>query len=87
MTNAHDSLRSSVSEAAIIAVQGGEVLITAPQLSSELGINRRSLHRWWNDPKMSFPQPTQINGRLYFSRSSVEEWKAARLRRSIGEAA
>jgi predicted DNA-binding transcriptional regulator AlpA len=59
-----------------------EALIPAPQLAGELGINRRTLARWWDDPKLGFPQPTRINNRLYFSRSGVEEWKAARLRQS-----
>ncbi len=78
MTTTHDA----ISEAAIIAVRGGEVLIPAPTLASELGIARRTLARWWDDPKLGFPQPTRINRRLFFSRSAVEEWKAARLGRA-----
>jgi predicted DNA-binding transcriptional regulator AlpA len=57
-----------------------EALIPAPQLAGELGITRRTLARWLDDPALDFPQPTRINKRLYFSRSGVEEWKAARLR-------
>ena len=59
-----------------------EALIPAPQLAGELGITRRTLARWFANPALGFPQPTRINTRLYFSRSSVEEWKAARLRQS-----
>jgi len=59
-----------------------EALIPAPQLAGELGITRRTLARWLDDPALDFPQPTRINNRLYFSRSAVEEWKAARLRQT-----
>ncbi len=59
-----------------------EALIPAPQLAGELGITRRTLARWLGDPALGFPQPTRINNRLYFSRSAVEAWKAARLRQS-----
>ena len=82
MASTQDKLYSATSHAALFAVQDGEVLIPAPQLAAELGINRRTLARWWDDPKLGFPQPTRINNRLYFSRSGVEEWKAARLRQS-----
>jgi predicted DNA-binding transcriptional regulator AlpA len=82
MATTQDKTHSTTSQAAIIAVQDGEVLIPAPQLASELGINRRTLARWWDDPKLGFPQPTRINNRLYFSRSAVETWKAARLRQT-----
>jgi hypothetical protein len=87
MTTTQDKLRSATSEAAIIAVQAGEVLIPAPVVASELGINRRTLARWWDDPKLGFPPPTRINGRVYFSRTALEEWKVARLRASVGRAA
>lgn len=82
MATTQDKLYSTTSQAAIIAVQDGEVLIPALQLAGELGINRRTLARWWDDPKLGFPQPTRINNRLYFSRSAVETWKAARLRQT-----
>jgi len=59
-----------------------EALIPAPQLSGELGITRRTLARWLDDPALGFRQPTRINNRLYFSRSAVETWKAARLRQT-----
>ena len=61
---------------------GSEALIPAPQLAGELGITRRTLARWLDDPVLGFPQPTRINNRLYFSRSAVEEWKVARLRQT-----
>jgi predicted DNA-binding transcriptional regulator AlpA len=59
-----------------------EALIPAPQLAGEFSITRRTLARWLDDPTLGFPQPTRINNRLYFSRSAVEEWKAARLRQT-----
>ena len=61
---------------------GSEALIPAPQLAEELGITRRTLARWLDDPTLGFPKPTRINNRLYFSRFGVEKWKAARLRQS-----
>jgi len=59
-----------------------EALIPAPQLAGELGVTRRTLARWLDDPKLGFPRATRINGRLYFPSSAVEEWKTARLRQS-----
>ena len=59
-----------------------ETLVPAPQLAGEFGITRRTLARWLNDPELGFPRATRIKGRLYFSRSTVEAWKAARLRQS-----
>jgi predicted DNA-binding transcriptional regulator AlpA len=82
MATTQEKLQPATSHAAIIAVQDGEVLIPAPRLAGELGITRRALARWLADPTLGFPQPTRINNRLYFSRSGVEEWKAARLRQT-----
>jgi len=82
MATTHNNPLSDASSSTIFAVQGGEVLIPAPTLASELGIARRTLARWWDDPKLGFPHPTRINRRLFFSRSAVEEWKAARLRQA-----
>jgi predicted DNA-binding transcriptional regulator AlpA len=87
MATTQDKLQAATSEAAIIAVRAGEVLIPAPVAVSELGITRRTLARWWDDPKLGFPSPTRINGRVYFSRTALEEWKIARLRASVGRAA
>jgi predicted DNA-binding transcriptional regulator AlpA len=58
-------------------------LIPAPQLASEFGVTRRTLHRWINDPAMSFPPAARINHRLYFDRAAVDAWKAERLRASL----
>lgn len=64
----------------------GEEMVPAPAVADEFNITRRTLGRWFVDPKLDFPQPTEINRRLYFPRSSIEKWKAARLRKSVSEA-
>ena len=87
MKDTKSILLSTTAQPAIVAVHGSDILIPAPETAREFGINRRTLARWWANPAMQFPQPTRINGRLYFSRSALEIWKSARLRASIAEAA
>jgi hypothetical protein len=49
-----------------------EEMVPAPAVAEEFNITRRTLGRWFVDPKLDFPQPTEINRRLYFPRSSIE---------------
>jgi predicted DNA-binding transcriptional regulator AlpA len=69
---------------------GSEVgaLVPKPNLARELGVSSRTLSRWLSDIGVEFPKPVVIRGRNYFDRTSIEFWKAARLRASLkGEAA
>jgi hypothetical protein len=34
----------------------------------------RTLARWVQDPKLNFPQPIRINGRMYFSELELDEF-------------
>ena len=67
----------------LIALHGKDILIPALKVAAEFGICRRTLARWFTESEISFPQPTRINGRLYFSRAAIEDWKNARVRNSV----
>jgi predicted DNA-binding transcriptional regulator AlpA len=60
--------------------------IPAPQVAEELGIHRRSLARWLLDNELGLPAAVRIKHRLYFDRAALEDWKSARLRKSIADA-
>jgi predicted DNA-binding transcriptional regulator AlpA len=62
-----------------------ERLVPAPAVAIELGVTRRTLGRWFVDPRLEFPKPAEINRRLYFRRAEIEEWKISRLRKSSAE--
>ena len=46
------------------------------------GITRRTLGRWMVDPELSFPKPTEINGRLYHEEAALDAWEVACARRA-----
>jgi predicted DNA-binding transcriptional regulator AlpA len=50
-------------------------LIPTSALARELGVNRRTLVRWTQDP--NFPMPKVFNRRLYFLRYEIETWKTS----------
>jgi predicted DNA-binding transcriptional regulator AlpA len=60
-------------------------LVPAMTLAAEIGIHRRSLARWLKDESLGLPEPTKINGRLYFDRLEIESWKASRIRNARRE--
>jgi predicted DNA-binding transcriptional regulator AlpA len=57
--------------------------IPKPNLARELGVSSRTLSRWLADTAVEFPKPLTIRNRLYFSRTSIEAWKAARVRAAV----
>jgi len=68
------------------AAGASEELVPAARLATEFHVTRRTLGNWFVNPKLNFPQPTEINGRLYFPRSAIEAWKLDRSRVSAAEA-
>ena len=60
-----------------------EELVPAPVLAREFNVTRRTLGNWFVNPKLHFPKPTEINGRLYFPRSAIETWKLNHARASL----
>jgi predicted DNA-binding transcriptional regulator AlpA len=62
-------------------------LIPKPAIARELGVSSRTVSRWMADPALEFPRPIRLRNRLYFARTALEEWKTARVRASIVEAA
>ena len=53
-------------------------LVPAVTVASEFHTTRRTIGRWFVTPAMGFPQPVEINKRLYFRRSELEAWKLSR---------
>jgi predicted DNA-binding transcriptional regulator AlpA len=54
-------------------------LCRPPAVANEFNVTRRTVGRWMDDPALNFPQPMEINGRLYFRSSDIERWKVERL--------
>ena len=48
--------------------------LSATTVCKMFDIHRRSLARWFGNPKLGFPQPTRIRGRLYFAKAEIEAW-------------
>jgi hypothetical protein len=72
-----------------VEVESGHVLVpVTPNVANEFGKCGRTIKRWIADPKLDFPRPARINGRLYVSRKALEEWKRSRILASVdGQAA
>lgn len=51
-----------------------------PEVARDFQTTTRTIDRWVNDPKMSFPAPIKINTRCYFDAEALERWKGSRLR-------
>jgi predicted DNA-binding transcriptional regulator AlpA len=60
-----------------------DAMVPAPKFDKEMGITSRTRHRWMDDPRLDFPKATKINGRLYFSRRELDDWKERRFRLSL----
>jgi hypothetical protein len=45
------------------------------------GVSDRTVARWWRNPKLGFPQPVTINGRLYFAYDELDAFDRARAAR------
>jgi predicted DNA-binding transcriptional regulator AlpA len=42
------------------------------------GVHYQTLLRWRRDPKMAFPKPITINGRLYWREQELRSWLMSR---------
>lgn len=49
--------------------------LTSNALLARYQICRRTLSRWMTNPKMNFPKPLDINGRLYFDAAEIEDFE------------
>ncbi|WP_131113671.1 DNA-binding protein [Lichenihabitans psoromatis] len=49
-----------------------------PQTARRYGVTERSIARWTLDPDLGFPQPMNINGRLFFAVEQLEAWEKTR---------
>ncbi len=56
-----------------------ETLLTAVQTRARYGgISSMGLWRWRRNPRMRFPQPVIINGRVYFRLGELRAWESER---------
>ena len=50
--------------------------VTQPDAAKLLGnVSQMTLWRWRNDPAMNFPKSIEINGRHYYIRSEILNWR------------
>ena len=63
-------------------VQTPDQLVAKSAIANEFGVSSRTISRWMSDASVGFPKPVDIRGLLYFSRSSIEEWKRNASRKS-----
>ena len=50
--------------------------VTQPDAAKLLGnVSQMTLWRWRNDPAMNFPKSVEINGRHYYIRSEILNWR------------
>ncbi len=47
-------------------------LLGITQTENIIGINRKTLRRWWEKDK--FPKPVKFNSRLYWRQSTIDVW-------------
>jgi predicted DNA-binding transcriptional regulator AlpA len=52
--------------------------LTRSSVRKRYGISNMTLWRWERDPRLKFPKPLEINGRLYQDLSALEEWERSR---------
>jgi predicted DNA-binding transcriptional regulator AlpA len=50
--------------------------VTQPEAARLLGgVSSMTMWRWRHDPEMQFPQALEINGRVYFRRAEIVNWR------------
>jgi predicted DNA-binding transcriptional regulator AlpA len=57
-------------------VLDGDGRVTQPEAARLLGgVSQMCLWRWRNDPGMNFPKSIEINGRHYYNRAEILNWR------------
>jgi predicted DNA-binding transcriptional regulator AlpA len=56
----------------------GDRMLQTRDVCAHFGVSDRTVDRWVADEHMSFPQPTRIRGRKYWSESKVIAWARKR---------
>lgn len=51
--------------------------ISAKTVADSCNVSSKTIWKWRRDPKIRFPAPRVINGRLYFDLGAVELWKSS----------
>ena len=55
-----------------------EPLLPARRAWERFGVTPRTLDRWLQDERMSFPKPVVINSRRYWRESELAAWEQSR---------
>jgi predicted DNA-binding transcriptional regulator AlpA len=57
-------------------VLDGDGRVTQPEAARLLGgVSQMCLWRWRHDPAMNFPKSIEINGRHYYNRGEILNWR------------
>jgi hypothetical protein len=58
------------------AAFGDDARVTQPEAARLLGnVSMMTMWRWRHDPEMNFPEAIEINGRIYFNRGDILNWR------------
>jgi predicted DNA-binding transcriptional regulator AlpA len=60
-------------------------LLPDRQVADRYGISTRTLYRWDEQPKLSFPKPIRINRRKFRRIRQLEQWERQRAADKAGE--
>jgi predicted DNA-binding transcriptional regulator AlpA len=58
-----------------------------PNVAKMFGQSPMTIHRWMNDPRLDFPQPAVVHGRLIWKRDALRAWAMARVGQRIEQPA
>jgi predicted DNA-binding transcriptional regulator AlpA len=74
----NQSLVEGVGDRLVAAASTPVELVPAGTVASECHVTHRTIGRWILDEAVGFPQPVEINKRLYWRRPQLKEWKCSR---------
>jgi predicted DNA-binding transcriptional regulator AlpA len=52
-----------------------EQYLTSSDLKDRYSRSAQSLWRWGKNPKLNFPKPMKVNGRLLYRKTEIEAWE------------
>jgi len=52
--------------------------LPGPAVQRRYNKSRMTISRWVRDPKLDFPKPMVVNGRLFFAEDELEIWERRR---------
>ena len=61
-----------------MASNDSKTYLPRPKTAQRYGVTERSIARWTEAPELGFPQPMEVNGRLFFAVDELEAWERSR---------